>query len=121
MKVKVIGQRSRSLAQKCFSELPIVYETEYVRHHNYMNGRATTWVFSKRMRFFHIILSLGTTIPCLLSVCFDDAILGRCASFYVNKPTRVNFSGGGHTCHRMMLYMYMCKFYGYNPIYAAVL
>ena len=39
-------------------------------------------------------------IPCLLSVCFDDAMHGRYASFYVNKGIRVNSSGGGR---RMML------------------
>ncbi len=39
-------------------------------------------------------------IPCLLSVCFDDAMHGRYASFYVNKGIKVNSSGGGR---RMML------------------
>ena len=28
-------------------------------------------------------------IPCLLSVCFDDAMHGRYAQFYVNKGIRV--------------------------------
>ena len=35
-----------------------------------------------------------------LSVCFDDAMRGRSASFYVNKGIRVNSSGGGR---RMIL------------------
>ncbi len=30
------------------------------------------------------------TIPCLLSVCFDDAMHGRYAQFYVNKAIREN-------------------------------
>ena len=39
-------------------------------------------------------------ISCLFSVCFDDAMHGRFASFYVNTGIRVNSSGGGR---RMML------------------
>ncbi len=50
-KVKVIGQGSRSLGQKTFSGLPIVYGTEYIRHHIWMVG-LRRGVFSKRMRFF---------------------------------------------------------------------
>ncbi len=37
--------------KKCFSGLPIVYETEYIRHHIWMVG-LRRGVFSKRMRFF---------------------------------------------------------------------
>ncbi len=50
-------------------------------------------------------LSLDTgchpVIPCLSSVCFDNAIHGRYASFYVNKVIRVKSSGSGR---RMMLF-----------------
>ena len=46
-----------------------------------------------KISYFFLFVTHGCypVIPCLLSVCFDDAMHGRYASFYVNKGT-ISFS-----------------------------